>query len=237
VAVRSQLLFFCVTSLANVDPMYQYSLEWYKAIFMNGLNKSDPDEDLEKRIVNINEYFTFSLYSNVCRSLFERHKLLFSIIMCARILMNRGEIDMQEWKFLIVGGTSAPEELDNPASDWVSERMWMDIGMLPNLPKFADFARSFEVDLAGWKVIFDSPNPHREPFPGVWQDDLDGFQKLLVIKCLRYEKHPFSPQFPRFPLFFLLGNSVRSRHHPFWGASLRSDMVPSVEASERMSEN
>ena len=28
VAVRSQILFFCVSDLAKIDPMYQYSLEW-----------------------------------------------------------------------------------------------------------------------------------------------------------------------------------------------------------------
>ena len=42
----------------------------------------------------INDYFTFSLYSNVCRSLFEKHKLLFSFLLCVRILMNQGKINM-----------------------------------------------------------------------------------------------------------------------------------------------
>lgn len=51
-------------------------------------------DDLEERIVNINDYFTFSLYSNVCRSLFEKHKLLFSFLLCARILQNEDKIDM-----------------------------------------------------------------------------------------------------------------------------------------------
>lgn len=51
-------------------------------------------DDLEERIVNINDYFTFSLYSNVCRSLFEKHKLLFSFLLCARILQNEDKIDI-----------------------------------------------------------------------------------------------------------------------------------------------
>lgn len=190
VAVRSQLLFFCVTSLARVDPMYQYSLEWFRSIFLQSLEKSEPNEDLEERIKIINDYFTFNLYSNVCRSLFERHKLLFSFLVCARILMNRSEIDMTEWKFLIVGGIAIPEELENPAPEWISERMWMDLSMLPILPKFASIAKEFKDDLEGWKKIFDSTAPHQEVFPGKWNDYFDGFQKLLVIKCLRYDKLP-----------------------------------------------
>ena len=60
-------------------------------------------EDLAERIVNINNYFTFSLYSNVCRSLFEKHKLLFSFLVCVRILMNENKIDMvriSKWPFI-----------------------------------------------------------------------------------------------------------------------------------------
>lgn len=190
VAVRSQLLFFCVTSLARVDPMYQYSLEWFRSIFLQSLEKSDACEELEERIDIINDHFTFSLYSNVCRSLFERHKLLFSFLMCARILMNRAQIDMKEWKFLIVGGTTIPEVIENPDPDWVSDRMWMDLSMLPILPTFVTFAKEFAEDAAAWKGIFDSAAPHREKFPGKWEEALDTFQKLLVIKCLRYDKLP-----------------------------------------------
>ena len=41
VSVRTQLLFFCTTDLANVDPMYQYSLEWYVGIFLAGIANSE----------------------------------------------------------------------------------------------------------------------------------------------------------------------------------------------------
>ena len=41
VSVRTQLLFFCTTDLANVDPMYQYSLEWFVGIFLAGIANSE----------------------------------------------------------------------------------------------------------------------------------------------------------------------------------------------------
>ena len=55
-------------------------------------------DDLPERILNINDYFTFSLYSNVCRSLFEKHKLLFAFLLTVRILMNDNKIDMVKLK-------------------------------------------------------------------------------------------------------------------------------------------
>merc|ERR1712054_635114 len=41
-AYRSQLLFFCVADLATVDSMYQYSLTWFKNLFVKGLEESEP---------------------------------------------------------------------------------------------------------------------------------------------------------------------------------------------------
>lgn len=41
VAVRTRILFFCVSDLSNVDPMYQYSLEWFIGIFMTGIANSE----------------------------------------------------------------------------------------------------------------------------------------------------------------------------------------------------
>ena len=41
VAVNTQILFFCVADLANIDPMYQYSLEWFIAIFLGGISNAE----------------------------------------------------------------------------------------------------------------------------------------------------------------------------------------------------
>lgn len=44
-----------------------------------------------------------SLFSNVCRSLFEKHKLHFAFLVCARIRMNDDSIDAIEWRHLLSG--------------------------------------------------------------------------------------------------------------------------------------
>ena len=66
-----------------------------------------------------------------------------------------------EWRYLISGGTVIPDTLDNPAPDWISERMWMDILTLPALPKYSSFAREFSELLEGFKRMFDSSEPHQ----------------------------------------------------------------------------
>ncbi|XP_053933024.1 dynein axonemal heavy chain 1 [Cuculus canorus] len=187
VAVRSQILYFCVSDLSNVDPMYQYSLEWFLNIFLMGITNSEKADNLKDRVTNINNYITFSLYSNVCRSLFEKHKLMFAFLVCVRILMNNGQIDLEEWRYLLSGGT-VKEMRENPAPAWLYERAWGDILALSNLKNFSGFADDFVANLAAFRTIFDSPKPHRQPLPGKWETELDAFQKLLVLRCLRGDK-------------------------------------------------
>ncbi len=40
VAARSSLLFFAISDLAAVDPMYQYSLAWFAALFVRGIEEA-----------------------------------------------------------------------------------------------------------------------------------------------------------------------------------------------------
>ncbi|XP_060604387.1 dynein axonemal heavy chain 1-like isoform X2 [Ruditapes philippinarum] len=188
VAVNTQILFFCVADMANIDPMYQYSLEWFVNIFLGGISNAERADNLAQRVENINKYFTFSLYSNVCRSLFEKHKLLFAFLLCTRIKQYNNLIDMEEWRFFLAGGTIKPKNIENPSPDWISSRSWNDILTSGVLPKFANFADDFKNHLDGFKKIFDSPEPHREPLPGSWDTDLDPFQKMIVLKCLRMDK-------------------------------------------------
>ena len=122
VAVRSQILFFCVSDLSNVDPMYQYSLDWYVNIFVNAISNAERADDIDKRIVNINNYMTFSLYCNVCRSLFERHKLMFAFLVCARIQLNDNLISPAEWRYLLAGSSTMPEPSEYRRPEWLPER-------------------------------------------------------------------------------------------------------------------
>lgn len=130
VAERASILFFCITDLANIEPMYQYSLLWFVNIYNNVIINTAKGENLVERVKNLNDSLTFSIYNNVCRSLFEKDKLLFSFLMCTKILMNTSnqtDVSPLEWRFLLTGGVSTSDTPINPVSKWLSDRSWGEI--------------------------------------------------------------------------------------------------------------
>lgn len=118
----------------------------------------------------LNDYFTYSLYVNVCRSLFERHKLLLSFMLAVKTLQHAGSIDPEEWRFLLAGPTSAKRAssagtesmgLDNPAPDWLTEKAWGELLGLADLPAYHGLDEHVAGNLEHYKAIFDSNEVRR----------------------------------------------------------------------------
>ena len=51
IAIHSAVLFFSIADLANIEPMYQYSLPWFINLFVNSIDSSQASDNLEKRLV------------------------------------------------------------------------------------------------------------------------------------------------------------------------------------------
>lgn len=60
----------------------------------------------------------------MCRSLFEKDKLLFSLALAVGLMKGRGEVDDDEWRFLLTGGVGATPDKPNPAPEWMGEKIW-----------------------------------------------------------------------------------------------------------------
>ncbi|CAG9566775.1 unnamed protein product [Danaus chrysippus] len=187
IASHSAVLYYCVTELPNVDPMYQYSLTWFINLYVISIENANKSKDLEKRLKFLKDTFTYNLYSNVCRSLFDKDKLMFSFIMCSKMMLASGEMDHDEYIFLITGGI-AVENLLKKKIDWLPDKGWDEICRLDDLPAFKDVRNSFTTHQKTWKEVYDDLEPHRKTLPNPWNEKLSSFQKLLVIRVLRPDK-------------------------------------------------
>ncbi|KAG8459256.1 hypothetical protein KFE25_014101 [Diacronema lutheri] len=192
VAYRTSLLFFCISDLATVDPMYQYSLNWFVDLFARSIADSEPDSALDARMEKLNTYFQLFLYNNVCRSLFEKDKLVFSLLLCVKLMEGYHKLNHAEWKYLVVGGILLDVSLapPNPAPAWLTAKSWTDFVTLSQLPAFAGLADAVAADPDAWRAVYDSIDPDAllVALPVPWSDKLDAFARLLVLKAIRPDK-------------------------------------------------
>jgi len=122
VAKRVSHLYFVVADLANIEPVYQYSLDWYIGIYLEAIKSSNPTKD--GRSDSIIETFQLLLFDNVCRSLLEKDKLLFSFLMCMKIMQTEGKVGISELRFFMVGGTATDSAKPNPGDPWLTNKQW-----------------------------------------------------------------------------------------------------------------
>jgi hypothetical protein len=53
---------------------------------------------------------------------------------------------------------------------------------------FRGIRDSFSKNLHKWKELFDSTDPQDFPLPEPWEKKLSQFQKILVLRCIRFDK-------------------------------------------------
>uniref|UniRef100_U3K1D6 Dynein axonemal heavy chain 12 n=1 Tax=Ficedula albicollis TaxID=59894 RepID=U3K1D6_FICAL len=188
VAQHSAVLFFSIADLANIDPMYQYSLSWFVSLYISSIHDSNKSKILKKRLQYLNDHFTYNLYCQVCRSLFETDKLLFSFLLCCNLLMANNEIEHQEFMFLLTGGVGLKNEHKNPDPSWLSDKSWDELCRASEIPAMKRLRSHVSENIGEWQKMYDSKEPHNFPLPEEWNDTLTELQKMIVLRCLRPDK-------------------------------------------------
>uniref|UniRef100_A0A3P8UAE7 Dynein axonemal heavy chain 10 n=1 Tax=Amphiprion percula TaxID=161767 RepID=A0A3P8UAE7_AMPPE len=189
-AKRGAILFFALTEMALVNNMYQYSLASYLEVFDYSLRKSLQDSVLHKRLENIMNTLTYSVYNYGCTGLFERHKLLFSFNMTIKIEQAEERVPQEELEFFIKGNLSLEKSQRKKPCDWLPDQGWEDIVKLAELfpEPFGSLPDDIEKNFSDWKSWYDLDGPEQAPFPMKYKENLSAFQKLLLLRCFRVDR-------------------------------------------------
>lgn len=86
VAAEGATLYFLLIQLCVVDHMYQYSLESFQTFFFQAIENTEPNEDEEKRVIDLRFTIRMTIYRWVQRGLFVRHKQIFLTQMIFRLM-------------------------------------------------------------------------------------------------------------------------------------------------------
>ncbi|XP_056443291.1 dynein axonemal heavy chain 6 [Gadus chalcogrammus] len=207
VATRGSLMYFVIASLSEIDPMYQFSLKYFKQLFNGTIETSEHDSELERRLQTLLDQTLLASYSNVARGLFERHKTIYSFLLCLEIMRQRGEVSEAEWQHFLRGAPALDEGCAaRPDAPWLSDLQWQTCcGLESTLPCFRGLGRSLtssnicitlgrmqaSINPESWEG-YDSLEEGGPSQRSHWNEKLGDFQKLLLIKSFMEEKVVFA---------------------------------------------
>ncbi|XP_008252409.2 dynein axonemal heavy chain 6 [Oryctolagus cuniculus] len=215
VATQGSVMYFVIASLSEIDPMYQYSLKYFKQLFNATIESSRKTDDLQHRLHILLEQTLLTAYVNISRGLFEQHKLIYSFMLCVEIMRQQGFLTETEWNFFLRGSAGMEKERPpKPEAPWLLSATWFACCDLEeSFPVFQGLTKylllhpisirieSFEtyINPQEWEgyaqvkeeeefMIEEEDATHKNS----WNPDLSSFQKLILIKCCKEEKVVFA---------------------------------------------
>lgn len=103
VAARGSLLYFLVVEMSMVNVMYQTSLRQFLGLFDLSMARSTKSPVTQKRIANIIDYLTFTVYCYTARGFYEVDKFTFTMLLTLKIAMHLGDVKKDEFQIMIKG--------------------------------------------------------------------------------------------------------------------------------------
>ncbi len=145
---------------------------------------------------------TRTIYTNVSRGLFETHKIIYSFLIIVSINRNSHKIKDTQWNILLRGaGTISVEHQrakpKNPDPKILSIIGWDLLYFLQvsEPESYGGLADSISSNWKYWNVWAQRGDPHLEPLPLEWNEKLNNFERLIVLKAFRPEKLLFAFQY------------------------------------------
>ena len=184
VATRGSLIYTVIAEISGIDHMYQYSLEFFKRLFLQTLHKTEQSDVVEHRVATLLPAVTLDSYNTICRGLFEKDKQLFVFLMVSHIRRESGEISQEEWSFFLKGSEGQRVlDFDEHWPEWTTENAWNDIAYLSTIRGMEEVKNMISDSEADWGKWVQSDTAATE-FPS-GAKSLSPWHKLLLLRVFR----------------------------------------------------
>ncbi|EDX15768.1 GD15126 [Drosophila simulans] len=187
-AKRAAILYFVLTDLSRINPIYKFSLKSFMNVFRQAIAMAAESKNYEKRVLHLVESITLQTYRYTLRGLFEADKLTFTSHMTLRILIAAEQVAKDETDFLL----RFPHDPTTLSPlDFVGRSAWGGIKSLTLIEHFYGIDKDMENYTKRWRKFMASDTPEREQFPGEWKHRTP-LQKLCIIRSLRPDRMTYA---------------------------------------------
>ncbi|CAH8601294.1 unnamed protein product [Schistosoma mattheei] len=190
IATRGSVMYFVITSMAEIDSMYQFSLKYFKNLFNTTIQNCPNVTTLDERIQILIDSITIATYNNISRGLFERDKLIFHLcIPNNNIIINTKQqleqpihtknwLNIKQWKRIIDLSQYFPEQFHTLPNDICNYSIIIDFNpIMKQLPREQE--ENKEEELGIYRL---TPKDYKNTLPlSNYNEKLTSFQKLLLI--------------------------------------------------------
>ena len=167
------MLYFLLILLNVVDHMYQYSLKSFETFFFKAIEKTEPSEEEEKRVKDLQVEIRRTIYQWVARGLFEKHKQIFLCQLTFRLMQKNpailmGVYTVKEMQFLL--NCQLKTDSPNPLKDWLPDSAWYAVQRLIEIEGFENFSSNMEKEApARFRDWYNELTPETEKVPLEWK--------------------------------------------------------------------
>jgi dynein heavy chain, axonemal len=190
-ATKGAVLFFVASSLAEIDSMYQVSLRYFTQLFCNVIEEDAIKMEFDERLRYLLRRVIRAVYLNICRGLFERHKMIYSFLITTAVEKHDSKLTDAELDFLLRGAIGVKSDISEKPDSLVhiSEHQWIQCVHLQS--EYEDFkgiiydlGKRIEFKIKGQEfLLFETSQVTSVD----WNRILTPFKKLMLISVLKPE--------------------------------------------------
>ncbi|VEL10084.1 unnamed protein product [Protopolystoma xenopodis] len=191
VAGRAALSYFIMNDLCLINPMYQFSLKAFSTVFEWAIDTTFEMENEKDRLIALLDTVTFSIFNYTIRGLFEKDKLIFTVLMILQIQLMNKEIPSNLMDFLL--RYPAVVDVKSPV-DFLSDLSWGGVQTLVKMSNFRDLDKDIVSSAKRWKAFLELEAPEKEKFPQEWKNK-SPMEKLCMMRSLKPDRMTYSLRF------------------------------------------
>ena len=186
-AYHGMVLFFCCQSLTKVNPIYEYSLAWFIKMYQRSIELADKSTFVEQRIDHISDQANLIIYTNVCRGLYEKDKLIYALLLAIALLRKDKKINEKQLLFFVSPFDLVKFKDQNSPLEWLSDSLWRRIRATQILEGRFQGLGDRIVGMSGvWETFFSHPKPEEMNLPEPFEEATD-LERLILLKIFRPE--------------------------------------------------